>query len=395
MATLLLFIPCFAQEPTIDSLEAESTLIFTRVTSADISAATVLTSVSNGQQIFDVSIPGSVNATGRYLLRVIYGDPATGIVTKKAIGVFGTDAKYGGAVPIIGTNARLEASDDAQNILTLQNMFTPAGLNLKVDSSLLSASDQILMVELVGTSELIIDAKVTSSTVWTQLPRKTLVWNYGTGGHFSPVIPGDIELTPDGAESVVTYKQPYKTLYQIGPPSNITPGTWGPAPGQRQPRRPGDGQIPVDFDGDGDQDYQLAGGDIVPGGGGLHYGVINLDDNLLTMVIWKDLDGDGIIDRNEVIAIIGQCIHKNANNELSLNKDSKFRRHIEQVCVNKGPQATTLNPPGISILPGGNITYDYNVDTGELIVTVVTRPGAQPQVIFKGPANGYTYWMGL
>ena len=170
-------------------------------------------------------------------------------------------------------------------------------------------------------------------------------------------------------------------------PRDITPPNWGPPSGTWQPNPPVPPTIVTNFDGDGATDYQLPGGDILPGGGDIHFGAIVLDNLGITFILWRDKDGDGIIDRNEVFNIVGQCVFSNAVNYTGVYKDpSNNHRHV-------GVGNKTLRPnTEYGVPPGGAIGYDYDVETGKLVVTkVIPYPNGTATVVYNGSASGYDW----
>lgn len=127
----------------------------------------------------------------------------------------------------------------------------------------------------------------------------------------------------------------------------------------------------------------------MPGGGGIHFGAITIDNAYITFFLWKDRNGDGIIQRGEVIAVVGQCVFSNAMNFTKVIKDSQNHRHVRTINYNRGPSTEHGVPPG------GAIVYDYDVETGILVVTtVIPWPGGTVTQIYSGPASGYG-WYGL
>ena len=105
--------------------------------------------------------------------------------------------------------------------------------------------------------------------------------------------------------------------------------------------------------------------------------------------MWQDRDGDGIIDRDEVIAVVGQCVFTNSANAFIVTKDTNNHRHVLQTNYNKGPNTEHGVPKG------GAIVYDYDVETGVLRITkVIPYPDGTVTVLYTGPASGYD-WQGL
>jgi hypothetical protein len=394
---------CFGQITSVKSFEMTTGNVTSLSSSVDIKGSNLAFSVAGGNHIFDVGVPGVNISSGVYLLRVVYGNPATGSVSRVAIAIFGTDAKYSGTLPMTGTIARLEGIEDGQNPVFLQNSFTATGLRLEVTQTLLTANESVLLVDLYGADSAPITVEPSDPVDWFHLPHSILFKSLSAGSLILPPIPGGLdkpsreEATPYAFGAKLESTKDLRILRPIGSPS------WGPPAGAWQPYKPGNGSIPTDFDNDGRPDYQLPGGDIVPGGGGIHYGTINLDNTWLTSAAWIDRDGDGMIDRNEVIAVTGQCVFPGANNSFGIFKDSKNQRHIVQINTNTGytddngvfHPTYNLNPPGVLFLKGGSITYDYNADTGELVVVFQLDPNEPGYVAYRGPATGYPYWKGF
>ena len=337
---------------------------------------------------FSMGIP-TLNPNGVYLVRLMYFRPSTREITKMALLSYGTECRFAGSTATGPVSRLVDTATGA--VLQNLNLTVLAGaLKVLIPDSALASDEQLLCIDIKGADAAPALTSPSDVTPWSVLSGKSLYRADTVGSFVLPVIEGapffdEATIFP----SIIGQPQTTSTNYMIERP--ISPPTWGPPPGTWQPH-PGKGEIPIDFGNGGGQDYQVPGGDIVPGGGGLHYGCVILDDTRLTFVVWKDLDGDGKIDRNEVIGITGQCEFPNADNELQITKDSNNQRHIRQRNINRGAPFY-LNPPRVTVAKGGYIDYDYNVETGKLIVRI-HNPNSSNDFVWIGDANDYPGWKG-
>lgn len=128
---------------------------------------------------------------------------------------------------------------------------------------------------------------------------------------------------------------------------------------------------------------------------------ITANNKAILFILWKDLDGDGICDRNEIIALVGECIFPRGQNETKIYKENGHR--IVQT-INRN-----LGGPFKGVPTGGGIVYQYDVETGQLKVYIFDNLGRPmgldsngnayvlpgnpgPTPVYQGPPSGYPGW---
>jgi hypothetical protein len=325
---------------------------------------------------FEVTIPNQAPlSSGNSLVMLVFGNAATGTLSRVAFGTFGAEARIGGSAPLNGTGGVVLETTGETKVGDAAATITPTSLVLQIETSLLNG-DTLLWAE-VHSQDGPMNLSTGETPFWANMPTKVL---------FCADVVGDVTL-PSPPTNAAT-PMGFVTGPQLKP-RDITPPLWGPPHQRWQPNPPVPPAIMTDFDGDGSDDYQLPGGDILPGGGNIHFGCIVVDGAWLTSFLWQDRDGDGIIDRDEVIAVVGQCVFTNSANAFIVTKDASNHRHVIQTNYNKGPNTEHGVPKG------GAIVYDYDVETGVLRVTkVIPYPDGVVTVLYTGPASGYD-WQGI
>lgn len=176
----------------------------TIVSSYDIPNSELTISQVNGINRYEVTVPAtSPLSEGNFVVRMLFGNPDLGTVSREVIATFGDEALIGGDFPLAGGGGVVLDNLQPTNwIADAAATIEPSQLRLDVDPASLGGAE-LMYVEFFGTDELNVPPGVVPA--WFNIPKQVLYRNVPPGAFVIGTLPGNQETSypfgPGGASN--------------------------------------------------------------------------------------------------------------------------------------------------------------------------------------------------